>query len=184
MNIRMEHFKSDFSKPEAPFFTEGQPIIGESNELTDLFKYVGKYIALKADNKPEEIASYHPKEDVFFLHENKGYTEIKRRVNTRNDLEHYVSRRYLVNISRKWCMSRIVLSYDTYAIIDELYKYIFENDYLRNACLDYITGNKVWEKIMPIQFWFLSARRDDQHKEWKKALKIINKLSVYSFGEE
>lgn len=180
----MKHLKSNFSEEEAPLFKEGQFVIGESNELTDLFKFVGKYVDLKTENKINEIAKYNPDDDNIFIHENMGYTEIKRRVNARTDLKHYVSRRYLVNISRKWCLTKVVLSYDTHKIIKELYQYISENDLLRKACVKYISGNKAWDEIMPIQFKFLSARRKDMGKDWDVAKEIINELSVFSFGDK
>lgn len=178
--MRVEHLKSDFSEREMHFFTDGRAIVGTGNILTDIFKTIGMYIELKADKRADQIVNYVPSEDVWFRHENMGYTEIRNRLEKNMTP---ISRKYIKNISRKWPLSRVVLSYDTHVIIKELFSYIREDKDLIKACSKYLTKDISWSSMIPIQYDFLGVRIDDHRNNWERAQDIVDNLLDIRFGE-
>ena len=166
---------SDLSEEEAYFVTQGYPIIGTSNPITELFKFVGKYEELKGANREAEIINYRPQNDLFFKYENVGYTTIGNEIEKR--INHRISRKYLKNLSRKWSPSRVKLSFDTPIIVSVLFSYIMEREILKTACnKHFLYDNNNWQNIIPIQFDFLGVRFRDHHKNWKVAQRIIKDI--------
>lgn len=152
-------------------------MIGTGNQITDLFKFVGKYKELKECKKEKEINNYNPQTDNRFKRENLGYSIIRDEIEKKY---HHIPRKYLKNISRKWPLSRVVLSFETPEIISQLFTYIREKPDLKMACIKHFSyDNDNWHNIMPIQFEFLGVRLRDHHKNWKKAEMIINKIRKY-----
>ncbi len=178
--MRVQHIKSDFSQEESHYFTEGTLLIGTSNYLTDLFKCVGRYIHLKEHNQLDKLSNYLPTTDRTFEYENKGYTEIRKHLMKQG---YPISRKYIKNISRKWQFSRIVLSYDTAIIINELLSYIRNVELLRITCARVLPNNLEWSDAMPIQFDFLGERTRNRHNNWDKARDIVMGLGRIDLGE-
>lgn len=167
------YLRSDLSEEEAYFVTQGLVLIGTSNPITALFRFVGKYEELKDDNNEKEIVNYRPQNDIHFKSENAGYTIIKREIEKK--FGHSISRKHIKNISRKWSPSRVLLSFNTPEIISMLFSYIMDRDTLRIACVNHFSYNRNnWHNIMPIQFEFLGVRLRDHHKNWQSAERIIN----------
>lgn len=170
------YLRSDFSQEEFHYFTDGRPIIGESNTVTSLFKYIGRYSVLREEGRENDIATYNPDSDRWFKYENAGYTEMNKTIKSHG---YEISRKYLINVSRKWSPSRVVLSFKTDVIISELLTYILSNPYLQAACKQYlINKNANWHSAMPIQFSFLGTRYDRHGPRWEEAGRIINTLPV------
>ena len=180
VKMRVDQLKSDFSEKEMKFYTTGKAVVGTGNTLTDMFKTIGMYIELKADKRADEIVNYVPSEDIWFKHENMGYTEIRNRLEKKLNP---ISRKYIKNISRKWPLSRIVLSYDTHEIIEEIFSYIQEDKYLTEACSKYMTKDISWNALLPIQYDFLGVRIDNHRSNWQKAQDIVDNLLDIKFGE-
>lgn len=173
--MRKKYLCSDLSEEEAYFVTQGAIMIGTSNKITSLFKFVGKYEDLKANNREEEIIHYNPDNDPVFKYESAGYTIIGKEIHKK--LEHRIPRKYLKSISRKWSPSRVRISFDTPDIISVLFAYIKERDILKDACKNHFSYDiDNWQNIMPIQFEFLGVRLRDHHKHWSVAQEIIHKI--------
>ena len=137
----------------------------------------------KADaDRTKEISNYKPDSDIKFKYENRGITEISSILKAKyGDRE--ISRRDFKNLSRKWHLSRVLISFNCNCIIKEIATYINCDVTLKSACDAYLSGiGYNWDRIMPIQFDFLSTRFADQHKDYKKAGEIINDLSGISFN--
>ena len=176
--MQKRHLRSDLSVEEARFFTTGRMIVGTGNVLTGLIKYVGMYTELAMCNRAAEIASYNPDTDVFFKHENMGYTTIRKEI-AKSALP--ISRRYIKALSRKWPASAVVISFDAVHIISELFAYISSKDELKAACAAYLKEYDLpteWDKIIPIQYEFLGVRIQDRHANWQVAEELIYKLST------
>lgn len=173
--MRKRYLCSDLSEEEAYFVTEGLIVIGTSNKITNLFKFVGKYEDLEDNNNEEDIVHYNPENDPFFKYESAGYTIIGKEIEKR--LRRRVSRKYLKSISRKWSPSRVKLSFDTPLIISVLFSYIMERETLKVACKNHFPyDSDNWQDIMPIQFEFLGVRFRDHHKNWSVAQEIIHEI--------
>jgi len=175
-----KHLRSDMSKEEARFFTTGNVFFGDENGITSLFKIIGRYSELKGTDRATQIQNYMPENDLRFKYENRGITELssilKRKYGDRS-----ISRKDLKNLSRKWCFSPIVISFDCANIIKTLIEYINQDDILKSACDIYLSRNEYkWERLMTIQHEFLSTRFADQHKDYTIAGRIINDLPAYS----
>ena len=176
--MQKRHLRSDLSVEEARFFTTGRMIVGTGNVLTGLIKYVGMYTELAMCNRTAEIASYNPDTDVFFKHENMGYTTIRKEI---AKSEFPISRRYIKALSRKWPASAVLISFDAVHIISELFAYISREDELKAACVAYLKKYDLsteWDKIIPIQYEFLGVRIQDHHENWQIAKEIVYKLST------
>lgn len=174
--MRKRYLRSDSSEYEARFFTAGAFFVGSGNKITGLFRLVGMFFELQNNNRSSEIFAYHPDADCLFKYENKGYTIINHELKKKGYL---IARKYLRNLSRKWSLQSVVLSFDSHIILSELVTYIAGNDELRAACIAYLQTNIIsWDFLMPIQFDFLGTRFNDRHKDWKIAEKIILVLST------
>lgn len=178
-----KYLRSDMSDQEAHFFTCGHGLFGEENTITSLFKLVGKYDELKAVGKENEIAEYSPKDDYTFKFENKGYTAISTRLRGKEEYkEWHISRKYLKYLSRKWCLTPVIIHFESDCIISELIAYIREENNLQVAADKYLKGTGTgWLQLMPIQFDFLSTRHTYRHKDYEKAGEIINNLAAITF---
>ena len=177
-----KYLRSDMSEQEARFLTCGNGLWGEENAITGLYKIIGKYSELREFDRKKELSNYKPDSDVKFKYENRGITELSSKLKTKYGDKNF-SRRDLKTLSRKWCLSPVLISFDCYSIIKELFTYINCGADLKSACDTYLSGiGCSWEKIMPIQFDFLSTRFVDQHTNYKIAGNIINKLSAIDFN--
>ena len=128
-----KYFRSDFSQEESHFFTDGHPIIGESNLITSLFRLVGKFSVLASIGRLNELSEYNPDTDCIFRYENAGYTTIKANL---KDNGIVISRKFFRNISRKWSLSQVVISFQTDRIIAELISYLQSDPDLHRACME------------------------------------------------
>ena len=177
-----KHLRSDASNDEIEFLFSGAVLIGEGNHLTELFKLVGKFDELKELGRKKEIVDYAPEKDKRFMYENRGYCVIGD-ILKKTDEGRGLSRKYLRNLSRKWCGTAVVLSFKSHYIISELVAYINQDDDLYRACIKHvkqIEGGWVWERLMPIQYGFISRRHKDKHKNFRVAEAIINELARIS----
>lgn len=176
-----KYLRSDMSEQEAHFFTSGQGLFGEENAITGLYKIIGKFSELNETNRRKELSEYEPNKDSKFKYENRGITELNSNLKAKYGKQKF-SRKDFKNLSRKWCLSPVLINIESYCIIEELFAYINDDAELKSTCEIYLanTGDS-WEKLMPIQFDFLSTRFSDQHKNYKTAGKIINDLSTINF---
>ena len=176
-----KYLRSDMSEQEARFYTCGHGLFGEENALIGLYKLIGKFSELKDTDRTKELLDYKPNSDIKFKYENRGITEINSILKAKYGDREF-SRRDLKNLSRKRHLSRVLISFNCDCIITEIDTYIKCNATLKSACDAYLSGiGYNWDDIMPIQFDFLSTRFADQHKDYRKAGKIINDISTISF---
>ncbi len=175
-----KHLRSDLSEQEARFFTQGRLFVGDANAITGLIKIIGKYTELKRLNRGQEIGGYNPDADNHYKYENYGYSILGGVLN-RKFSEPGFSRKYVKNLSRVWCLTPIIISFNSDRIIKELFTFINDDTKLKEACNNYllIKGAK-WNNLMPIQADFLSTRHADQHKDFRIAGRLINELSKIS----
>ena len=176
-----KYLRSDMSEQEVHFFTSGQALFGEENAITGIYKIIGKFSELNEINGIKELSDYEPNKDTKFKYENRGITELNSYLKAKYGKQKF-SRKDFKILSRKWFLSPVLINIESYCIIKELFAYINDNTELKTACETYLanTGDS-WEKLMPIQFDFLSTRFTDQHKNYKIAGKIINNLSTINF---
>ena len=171
------YLRSDMSEQEARFFTCGCGLFGEENHLTGLFKLVGKFNELNELGRKEEIVDYFPERDRRFKFENRGYTDMGKILKRKYANWHF-SRKCLKNLSRKWCFTPVVISFNSDCIISELITYIRQDADLKMACEKYMARfGSGWQELMPIQFDFISTRHTDEHKNYRIAGRIINELA-------
>lgn len=172
-----KYLRSDMSKQELKFFTCGGGVCGEENAITGLLKIVGKFTELKELNRGEEIADYLPEKDQKFMYENRGITELSAVLRSKYGDRKY-ARKGIKNLSRKWALTPVVMSYSSERIIIELLTY---TEYDKDLCLaakNYLSRvGKEWSELIPIQYDFLCVRHMDQHKNYLVAGKIINELA-------
>jgi len=175
------YFRSNLSKNEAPFLNRGKVIIGEENAITGLFRIIGMYSELSESCRVKDLCNYNPSTDKKFKYENRGITELSKRVKSKYKKAKF-SRKCFTTLSRKWCPSPVVLSIKCDCIIQELQSYINSDSNLKSACISYLSniGYEV-ENVMPIQFEFLSARANNQGKDFDIALHVVNKLKETNF---
>jgi hypothetical protein len=173
-----EYLVSDMSEEEAHFITTGDLPFGEKNALTRIIQIIGKYYELKKNGKLEEIESYNPNDDNYFHNENQGYTYINSRL--KEEINNAPSRKFIKHLSRKWCFSRIKISFQSGIVLEVINRIILQDPVLKKKCDQYKlqVGNH-WSNYMPIQAEFLSTRFNDQHKDYLKAGEIINNLQYY-----
>lgn len=175
------YLRSDMSPHEAKFFTCGGGFWGEENHLTGLFKLVGKFDELKELERKKEIVDYFPERDRRFKFENRGYTVMGVFLKQKHENLH-LSRKYIKNLSRKWCCTPVIISFEADCIISELIAYIKQDADLNMACNNYIQrfGSEC-KDLMPIQFDFICTRHTDEHKDYRIAGRLINNLASIHF---
>lgn len=176
-----KYLRSDMSEQEARFLTCGNGFFGEENAITGLYKIIGKFKELEELGRVEELTYYKPNKDIRFKYENRGITELSIILKTKYGSKQ-MSRKKIKTLSRKWCMTPVLISFNCTCIIDELITYINCNTILKSACDTYLSSIECgWKNLMPIQFDFLSTRYMDQHKNYRLAGEIINDLSAKRF---
>ena len=174
---RKRFLRSDFSAEVAYLYQLGEFLIGSDNQLTLLFKCLGKYDELNEQQKTKDLVNYNPIEDNKFKYENRGYAAFLKRVRE-DGQKNRVSRKHLKNLSRKWKMSPALISFESTFIVEKLISICESDKILEDLCLKYSLLNfNSLKEMMPIQGEFLSVRQVDKHKDYLKAIKIINELS-------
>ena len=115
-------------------------------------------------------------------YENLGITKLSAELKSKYSISKF-SRWNFKTLSRKWCLTPVLISFNCACIINELAKYINHDTDLKLACDKHLSSADCkWENLMPIQYDFLSTRFTDQHKNYRMARKMINQLSVISFN--
>ncbi len=176
------YLRSDMSEQEAHFFTSGSGLFGEENTITGLYKLVGKFSELEELGQKGELSNYAPDRDNRFKYENLGITKLSTELKSKYSISKF-SRWNLKTLSRKWCLTPVLISFNCACIINELAEYIKHDTDLKLACDKYLSSVECkWENLMPIQYDFLSTRFTDQHKNYRKAREMINQLSDISFN--
>lgn len=176
------YLRSDLSEQEAHFLTCGNGFFGEENTITGLYKLIGKFNELKELGRKEDLSDYAPDKDIRFKYENLGITKLSTELKIKYGTKKF-SRWNFKTLSRKWCLTPVVISFNCKCIITELITYINHDIDLKSACEKYLSSVSCkWEDLMPIQYDFLSTRFTDQHKNYRIAGKMINELSTMSFN--
>lgn len=170
----MKHYlRSTLSNGESMYRMYGIPLVGEPNHITALIKFIGKYHALCAEGKPDQIKDYCPGRHLKFNDENHGYTVICDILRKKYP-DKCVGRRFVKALSRKWAPQPVVISFDAALIITEILEYVRQHKLLFEVCKSYMEGvDPYWSHVMPVQYSFIECRHGNFGKDYDKAGDII-----------
>jgi hypothetical protein len=178
---------SDKSREEFNLLLRGNPIYGEENLLTGIYKIIGKYTELSEIGDVRDINVYNPDNDIIFKYENIGITTLKKYINHALYGTNIpkISRKELKTLSRKWLMQPVCVSKKSDHIIAEIVSYIVCFPVLKNRIRDYLQKKSYqWEEIILIQYDFLRKRFSRRGRDFDLAAELCLKIDNIDIHEK